>query len=138
VALDPAPGRTPSPPAFAFLSPFTKRVVNPVTRLFAGWLPGFAKLTVIGRNTGRTYRVPLNTFRRGERVVFALTYGSRVHWVQNVLAAGECEMQRMGRRVRLVEPELSVDPTLRPLPRVVRWFLQALDVTELLTMRIAR
>ena len=59
MASDPTPGRNPSPPLFAFISPFTKRVVNPITRLFAGWLPGFAKLSVTGRNTGKTYRIPL-------------------------------------------------------------------------------
>jgi deazaflavin-dependent oxidoreductase (nitroreductase family) len=131
-------GAPPSPPVFAFISPFTRRIVNPITRRFAGWLPGFALLTVTGRRTGRTYRVPLNAFRRGDTITFALTYGSRVHWVQNVLAAGGCEMQRLGRRSRLAGPELATDPLLRPLPRLVRWFLRPLRVTELLTMRIAR
>jgi deazaflavin-dependent oxidoreductase (nitroreductase family) len=133
-----ASGTRPEPPVLAFISPFTKRIVNPITRRFAGWLPGFALLIVTGRKTGKTYRVPLNAFRRGDSVAFALTYGSRVHWVQNALAAGGCEMQRLGRRYRLVDPKLSVDPSLRPLPLLVRWFLSPLGVTELLTLRIAR
>jgi hypothetical protein len=33
--------------------PFTRRVVNPVTRLFAGWMPGFGMLTYLGRTTPR-------------------------------------------------------------------------------------
>jgi deazaflavin-dependent oxidoreductase (nitroreductase family) len=126
------------PPLFSFISPVTKAIVNPITRRFAGWLPGFAVVTVTGRRTGKRYRVPLNTFRRGDAFVFALTYGSGVHWVQNALAAGGCEMQRMGRRWSLVDPRLSVDRSLRPLPRLVRWFLGAMGVTELLTMRIER
>jgi deazaflavin-dependent oxidoreductase (nitroreductase family) len=131
-------GPPPAPPIFAFISPFTKRVVNPITRRFAGWLPGFAVLRVIGRKTGKTYRVPLNAFRRGDTLTFALTYGSRVHWVENVRAAGGCEMQRLGRRYRLVEPVLRVDPSLRGVPRFVRWFLRPLGVQELLTMQIRR
>ena len=35
---------------------------------------------------------PLAVFRRGDRRVFALTYGPDVHWVKNVLAAGRCEI----------------------------------------------
>jgi hypothetical protein len=31
---------------------FTTQMVNPVTRLFAGWLPGLGILTHAGRTTG--------------------------------------------------------------------------------------
>ena len=36
-----------------FIRPFTARVINPLTRRFAGWLPGFAILTHVGRTSGR-------------------------------------------------------------------------------------
>src|ERR671935_231859 len=96
-----------------FIRPFTARVINPVTRLFAGWLPFFAILSHVGRRSGRTYRTPINVFRRGDRYLFALTYGSDVDWVKNVLAAGGCDMQTRGRHIKLVGPELIVDPQLR-------------------------
>lgn len=117
---------------------FTARVINPLTRRFAGWLPGFAILTHVGRRSGRPYRTPINVFRRGDHYLFALTYGSDVDWVRNVLAAGGCAMRTRGRDVRLVEPELLVDPQLRLLPWPVAPLLRRLNrVSELLRMRAA-
>src|SRR5438445_8775239 len=110
-------------------------VVNPVARLFAGWMPGFGLLTYIGRSTGLTYRLPINVFRRDERYIFVLTYGSESQWVKNVLAAKGCEMRVGGRDIRLVEPEVTVaDWSLMPLP--VRLIERRLSgVTEFLVMR---
>jgi hypothetical protein len=50
-----------------------------------------------------------------------LTYGSDVQWVKNVLAAGSCSLETQGKVVRLVEPELIIDPELRPAPALVRF-----------------
>jgi deazaflavin-dependent oxidoreductase (nitroreductase family) len=114
------------------------RLVNPITRRFAGWMPGFALLTYPGRKSGRAYQLPINVFRRGHRYVFALTYGSEAHWVKNVIAAGGCQMRRLGRDVRLVEPELIMDPSLRLIPIPIRWFLRYVArVTEFVCMRDA-
>jgi deazaflavin-dependent oxidoreductase (nitroreductase family) len=125
-------------PRMRFLRPFAARVINPVTRLFAGWLPGFAILSHVGRKSGRTYRTPINVFRLGDQYLFALTYGSDVDWVKNVLAAGGCEMRTRGKDVRLVEPELLVDPELRLLPWPLGALLGRLDrVTEIVRMRAA-
>ena len=76
-------------------------------------------------------------FKRGNFYVFALTYGSEVNWVQNVLAAGGCELRTRGRDLRLVEPELLVDPAGRLMPPVVREFLRFNRVTEYLRLRAA-
>jgi deazaflavin-dependent oxidoreductase (nitroreductase family) len=124
-----------APTRIRFLRPFTTRVINPVTRLFAGWLPGFAILTHVGRRSGRTYRTPINVFRRGDHYVFALTYGADVDWVKNILAADGCEIRTRGRDMRLVEPELFVDPELRLMPLPVRVLGRFNRVTEFLRMR---
>jgi deazaflavin-dependent oxidoreductase (nitroreductase family) len=121
----------------SFLRPFTTRFVNPLSRRFAGWLPGFGLLIYAGRKTGRRYRTPINVFRRGNFYVFALTYGSEVDWVRNVLAAGGCELRTRGRDVPLVEPELLDDPAGRLMPLPVRLFLRLNRVTEYLRMRAA-
>jgi deazaflavin-dependent oxidoreductase (nitroreductase family) len=115
-----------------------ERYVNPVTRLFAGRMPGFGILTHRGHRSGRRYRTPINVFRRGNEYVFFLTYGSDVHWVRNVLSAGGCTLRTRGRDVALVEPELVTDPERRlaPLPaRVVGRFIGA---KRFLRMRVAR
>lgn len=120
-----------------WLRPITNRYVNPITRHIAGRLPGFAIVTYRGRKTGRLYHTPINVFRnKGAYVVF-LTYGSQAHWVQNVLAQGGCEMRRLGRDIRLVDPELIVDPTRSLVPLPVRWVGRIGRVTEFLRLHPA-
>ncbi len=118
-----------------FLKPFTTRLFNPISRLVAGRLPLFGILSYVGRKSGRLYRTPLNVFKRGDGYVFALTYGSEVDWVRNVLAAGEADLRTRGRDVHLVEPALFVDPTRRLMPLPVRIVLRLNNVNEFLRMR---
>jgi deazaflavin-dependent oxidoreductase (nitroreductase family) len=132
------PTRRPDPPLLAFARPFTTAVVNRLTRLFAGHLPGFAIVDYRGRRSGKAYRTPMNVFRDGDDYVFALTYGSDAQWVKNVLAAGECDLEVRGKRVHLIEPELFVDPSRHLMPQPVRFFLGVMRVTEFLRMRPGR
>jgi deazaflavin-dependent oxidoreductase (nitroreductase family) len=115
-------------------------IVNPLTRRFAGRMPGFGLLTYRGRTTGRLYRTPINVWPRDDEYVFALTYGSDVQWVKNVLAAGGCDIRVRGREVHLTDPELIVDPTLRlwPGPPLLRVIGRLGHVTEFLRMRVGR
>ena len=122
-------------PAMRFMRPFTTRVVNPITRPFAGRLPGFGILSYVGRRSGRHYRTPINVFRHGQDYVVALTYGSDVDWVKNVMAAGECELETMGRTFHLTDLRLLVDPKQRLMPLPVRLFLRLMRVTEFLSLR---
>lgn len=119
------------------MRPFTTRIVNPITRLVAGWMPGFGILRYRGRKSGKEYRTPMNVFEHRGQYVFALTYGSDVQWVKNILAAGEVELRSLGRTIRLVDPEVYVDPERRAMPFPVRQFLGLLNVTEFLRMRVA-
>ena len=120
------------------IRPFTNRIVNPITRRFAGWVPGFAIISYVGRHSGKRYRTPLNVFHRDGRYVFALTYGREAEWVKNVLAAGTCEIQERGRTARLADPELIVDPAGRLVPQPIRMFLQLQGVTDYLAMSPVR
>jgi deazaflavin-dependent oxidoreductase (nitroreductase family) len=113
------------------------RYLNPLTRLFAGSIPGFGILTHYGRETGRAYRTPINVFRRGNAFVFFLTYGSDVEWVKNVLAAGRCTLRTRGRDVALIAPELVTDPQRRLVPPPVRAVGRLLGATQFLRMRAA-
>jgi deazaflavin-dependent oxidoreductase (nitroreductase family) len=113
-----------------------KRYVNPITRLFAGWLPGFGILAHRGHRTGRTYRTPINVFRRGNDYVFFLTYGSDVHWVRNVLSAGRCELRTRGRDVTLVEPRLVTDPERRLAPLPARAVGRLIGAKQFVRMRV--
>ena len=127
----------PPRPPLAVIRPFTTRVFNPVSRLFVRWLPGFGILGYRGRRSGKAYRTPMNVFRHGDEWVFALTYGSDVQWVKNVLAAGEATLEIRRRKIRLVDPELFVDPERRLMPVPVRQVLGLMRVSEFLRMRAA-
>jgi deazaflavin-dependent oxidoreductase (nitroreductase family) len=123
------------PTRIRFLRPFTSRVFNRLAIHFAGWMPKFAILTHAGRKSGTVYRTPINVFRRGDHYVFALTYGSDVQWLKNIMAAGECTMRTRGRDIHLVEPELIIDPELLLMPPPVRLIGKLNRVSEFLRMR---
>jgi deazaflavin-dependent oxidoreductase (nitroreductase family) len=113
---------------------FTARVVNPVSRRFAGWVPPFAIVVHVGRRSGRTYSTPMMVFHRGDDRVFALTYGSNVDWVANVRAAGGCVLRERGRSIDLTEPRLITDPRRRIVPLPVRLALRVLRVKDYLVL----
>jgi deazaflavin-dependent oxidoreductase (nitroreductase family) len=113
-----------------WLAKFNIAVTNRITSLFAGWLPGFGILTHVGRRSGKVYRTPVNVFRAQNGFTVALTYGSQSEWVQNVLAAGSCELKTLGRKYRLVAPKVVSDPTRRPFPIPVRLILTLVGADE--------
>ena len=119
------------------LASLTTHVFNPVTRLVAGRLPGFGVLTHTGRRSRRRYRTPLLVLRRGDDVVIALWYGSNVHWVRNVVAAGGCELETGGRKLRLADPAIWEDPTRSVLPLPLRWAGALVGLTEFIRFRPA-
>jgi deazaflavin-dependent oxidoreductase (nitroreductase family) len=113
---------------------FNKRVLNRVMTPLARRTPGFAVVTHVGRTSGSTYRSPVNLFRVGDAYAFVLTYGPDSDWVQNVQAAGECDIETRRRRIHLVEPNLIQDPDRRRVPRPVRPILRLLNVDHFLVM----
>jgi deazaflavin-dependent oxidoreductase (nitroreductase family) len=131
--------RSAAPPRtrFRFMLPFTTQVFNRFSRLFVHWLPYFAIISYRGRKSGKTYHTPMNVFRDGDDYVFALTYGSDVQWVQNVLAAGEADLRIRNRIIHLMDPEMFVDPTRHLMPPPVRIALGWARVSEFLRMRPA-
>lgn len=130
---------TPVPtPRTRFIRPFTTHIVNPFTRLFVHRLPGFAIINHRGRKSGQTYRTPMNVFRDGDDYLFALTYGSDVQWVKNILASGEADLRIGDKTIHLVDPDLFVDPKRRLMPPHVRFMLGVMRVSEFLRMRPGR
>jgi len=115
---------------------FNKHVTNHLTGGFAARLPGFAVVTHVGRVSGRTYRTPVNVFRRGDDFVFPMTYGPAADWVTNVDAAGGCDVETRGRTIHLVEPRHYTDPARADVPALVRVVLGLIDVDQFMSMRI--
>ena len=121
-------------PRIRFLRPFTTRLFNPLSRRFAGRLPAFGIITYVGRRSGKIYRTPLNVFRHDGQYIVALTYGADVQWVKNVLAAGRCELETMGRVVSLRDPAIFVDQKASLMPLPVRFFLRLIRVSDFMRL----
>jgi deazaflavin-dependent oxidoreductase (nitroreductase family) len=117
-----------------WLAQFNRGITNRITRPFAGWLPGFGVVIHRGRRSGRVYRTPVNIFRSGDGYVIALTYGRDRDWVNNVLAAGSCEVQTRGRTLHLTDPRIVRDENRTPVPWTVRPILKALGVTQFMEL----
>ena len=115
---------------------FNKVVTNKVFVHLAGHGP-FIELEHVGRRSGRVYRVPLNAFRTGDIVTFALTYGPRVDWLRNVRAAGGCRV-RIGREiVTLGAPvDLSTDVGMARMPAPTRVVLRLTRVEGVVEMPV--
>jgi deazaflavin-dependent oxidoreductase (nitroreductase family) len=124
-------------PAPKSLARFNKRFTNRLTSKVAGYLPGFAIVSHIGRNSGRPYRTPVNAFRTDDGYIIALTYGSESDWVKNVLAAGWCELQTRGRRVRLTNPRIETDNSKSWAPLPVRFILDLIDAPQYIRLSAA-
>jgi len=116
---------------------FNLAVTNRITGRFAGRLPGFGILTHVGRKSGRLYRTPVNVFRTPDGFMVALTYGQEAHWVQNVLAAGGCEVETRGVAYQLSEPVIVHDPTRARFPFPVRVVLRIIGAADFLQLSTA-
>ena len=121
-------------PAPRWLARANRVGLNRLVNAVAPRAPGFGVIVHQGRRSGRSYRTPVNVFRRGERFVVALTYGPESDWVQNVLAAGGCELETRGRRYQLNSPRLYRDESGREMPVVVKRILGVLDVDHFLAL----
>jgi deazaflavin-dependent oxidoreductase (nitroreductase family) len=87
--------------------------------------------------SGRNYRTPVNAFRTDGGYIIALTYGAQSDWVKNVLAAGWCELQTRGRRVRLFDPQIVTDKSKGWAPLLVRLILNGIDAPQYMRLSVA-
>lgn len=111
---------------------FSNRFMRPI----AARLPWFCVLEHVGRSSGTARRTALMAFRRDpDRWVIALTYGTEVQWLRNVLAAGGCRLLTRGRWVDVGEPRRVHDPSRSRVPWIVRIPLAVLRVDEFLELR---
>jgi deazaflavin-dependent oxidoreductase (nitroreductase family) len=111
---------------------------NPlVTRLaVTGRMQSIAMVHHQGRKSGRTYATPTSARPISGGFVIAMTFGPESDWVQNLLAAGGCEIDWKGRQYSLVHPEIIDWATARtafsPLERIL---LRAIGMTSFIRLR---
>jgi deazaflavin-dependent oxidoreductase (nitroreductase family) len=113
-----------------------RRVTNRLLGGLATRLPWFGVIIHIGRKSRRQYRTPVNVFRRGDRYIIALTYGSNADWVRNVLADGGCSLETRGRALRLSRPRLFHDESRHAVPAPVRLILGLINVSDFLELTL--
>lgn len=124
-------------PAPRWLARFNLHVTNRLLGPLATRLPGMAVVMHVGRKTHRRYRTPVLIFRRGRRLIIALTYGRKSEWVRNVLAEGGCELETEGRILRLSDPHLFHDAQRKAMPGFIRFMLGLVNVSDFLEFTIA-
>lgn len=123
-------------PAPRSIARFNRRFTNRLALRVAGYLPGFAIVSHVGRKSGRAYRTPVNAFPTDGGYIIALTYGSESDWVKNVLAAGSCELQTRGRRVRLFNPDIHTDQSKGWAPLPVKLILDLIHAPQYMRLSL--
>jgi len=104
-------------------------VTNPLMGTFAWLVPPFAVVHHVGRKSGRSYRSPVLALGTATGFAIPMPYGRDVDWARNMIAAGGCELERTGRRVRLTNPRVVGFAEAEPhLPAAVRPLLRLADL----------
>jgi deazaflavin-dependent oxidoreductase (nitroreductase family) len=116
---------------------FNRLIGNRIAGRVLPLLPGFGAVCHRGRRSGRAYRTPVKVFRDADTYLMSLPYGRESDWVRNVIAAGGCELETAGRRVRLTEPRVFVDRQLAIVPGPLRAPLRWLRAFEFIKLRTA-
>jgi deazaflavin-dependent oxidoreductase (nitroreductase family) len=97
-----------------------ERIVNPVQRLWAPYLPPWALIVHTGRRSGVERRTPVIAWRSGDELFVGLYYGARTQWIRNLEAAGGGAVVRAGRRYAITAMRVERDPAVLPsVPAVV-------------------
>ena len=116
---------------------FNKRVTNRITGPLAPHLPGFGVVRAHGRTSGKRYETPVNVFTRADGFVIALTYGTQSDWVQNVLAAGGCELVTRGTALPArVDPEITHDESRAAASWFARPILRLIGAADFMRLRL--
>ncbi len=125
-------------PSLRQVAQWNKAGLNRVVRHVAPWAPGLGLIIHRGRRSGREYQTPVNVFRTEDGFVVALTYGPRnTDWVQNVLAAGGCELRTGGRVLRVNSPRVYHDESRRGIRPLEQQTLRLLGVADFLSVKTA-
>ena len=91
-------------------------LLNPVMLRLAGhkhWYAAAIRHT--GRRSGKEYATPVVAERVPDGFVVPLPYGTRVDWLQNVLAAGRATITVHGESYDVVQPEVIDAAAALPL-----------------------
>jgi len=112
-----------------FMRRVNRALTNPVMGTFAWLAPPLAVVHHVGRKSGKRYQTPVLAFRSRTGFVIPMPYGRDVEWARNIVAASECGLVQMGRRVRLYNPRIvGFKAAESHLPAIARTALRAANL----------
>lgn len=119
------------------LARFNRHVTNPIQRRWAGVIPLHGIIEHVGRKSGRAYRTPVLTFRRGNTVAFIVGYGLESDWMRNLRAAEGGGLQHRRRHYRMSDVALVPAPEGRAyLPAPFRLLTRIVGIGDVVTATI--
>ena len=121
-------------PAPRWLARLNLHVTNHLLGPLARRLPGMGIVIHTGRKSRRLYRTPVMIFKRGERMIIALTYGRDSQWVHNVLADNGCDFETQHHILHLSQPHIVHDEKRGAVPGFHRFILSLMNVTDFLEL----
>ena len=116
---------------------FNKYVTNRILRVFASLPYGpFAIVRHVGRRSGKPYETVIMVWPTGESFVIALTYGPKVDWYRNILAAEGGAMFWHNRVYAVGKPEpLDVQTALTAFPAAFRLVLGRVGLRDFVRLK---
>jgi deazaflavin-dependent oxidoreductase (nitroreductase family) len=92
-----------------------------------------------GRKSGRQYSTPVGADRVPDGFIIPLGYGTRVDWLQNVVAAGRATITAEGETHDVTEPQVIDALTALPMltPKRRRTF-ERIGIQHYLVVKVAR
>jgi hypothetical protein len=90
------------------------------------------------RKSGKQYSTPVGADRTQDGFIIPLAYGTRVDWLQNVLAAGQATVSAEGETHDVTEPEVIDAATALPMlsPKRRRIF-ERVGIAQYLKVKLA-
>jgi len=84
-----------------------RHLLNPLMLHLAGHKHSYAvAIRHTGRRSGKQYVTPVVAERTADGFVVPLAYGTRVDWLQNILAAGRATISSRGESYDVVRPQI--------------------------------
>lgn len=109
-------------------------LAHPITRR----LMRFAVLKHTGRRSGRVYATPVSARPTATGFVVPLTFGEKVDWYRNALAANGCVIEWKGVDYRLIDPQIVSPAAALPAYNLLeRLLLPVIGIKQYILFRYA-
>jgi deazaflavin-dependent oxidoreductase (nitroreductase family) len=108
------------------------RLLNPLVGPLTRRVPPLAVLHHRGRRSGRSYDTPVQAYSTSDGWLVGLAYDHNAPFALNLLAAGEGEMTRAGRRYRISQPRRVGREALKTLPALAALQMRPVGIAEFL------